>query len=76
VRQTRKGNQWYFPTKMLFGLDYMTSVVHTLVTIAENVNDVTQAAHLLRGEEEPDFGGAGYQGVEKHPEHKEACLRQ
>ena len=35
------------------------------------MNDVTQAHHLLHGEEERAFGDAGYQGVDKRPEHKD-----
>lgn len=71
MHQTRKGNQWYFGMKMHIGVDDMTGVVHSLVTTAANVNDVTQAHHLLHGEEERGFGDAGYQGVEKRPEHKD-----
>ena len=48
----------------------MTRVLHTLVTTEANVDDVTQAHHLLHGEEECGFGDAGYQGVEKRQEHK------
>ena len=70
MHQTRKGNQWYFGMKMHIGVDDMTGVVHSLVSTAANVNDVTQAHHLLHGEEERVFGDAGYQGVEKRPEHR------
>lgn len=70
MHQTRKGNQWYFGMKMHIGVDDMTGTVHSLVTTAANVNDVTQAHHLLHGEEERCFGDAGYLGVEKRPEHK------
>lgn len=68
MHQTRKGNQWYFGMKMHIGVDDMTGVVHSLVSTAANVNDVTQAHHLLHGEEERAFGDAGYQGVEKRSE--------
>lgn len=37
--------------------------MHTVVTTAANVNDVTQAAALLHGEEMVAFGDAGYRGV-------------
>jgi len=71
MRQTHKGNQWYFEMKMHIGVADMTGTVHSLVTTAANVNDVTQAHHLLHGEEERGFGDAGHQGVEKCLEHKE-----
>ena len=75
MHQTRKGNQWYFGMKMHIGVDDMTGTVHSLVTTAANVNDVTQAHHLLHGEEERGFGDAGYQGVEKRPEHKDRQIQ-
>jgi hypothetical protein len=40
------------------------------MTTEANVDDVTQAHHLLHGEEECGFRDAGYQGVEKRQEHK------
>jgi IS5 family transposase len=54
------------------GLMPPTALVHTLVTTAANVGDVTQAYALLHGEESLAFGDAGYQGAEKCPEHKAA----
>ena len=75
MHQTRKGHQWHFGMKMHIGVDDMTGVVHSLVTTAANVNDVTQTHHLLHGEEERGFGDAGYQGVEKRPEHKERPIQ-
>ena len=57
--------------KVHIGVDDMTGVVHSLVNTAPNVDDVTQAHHLLLGEEERGLGDAGYQGVEKRPEHKD-----
>lgn len=71
MHQTRKGKQWYFGMKMHIGVDDMSGVVHSLVSTPANVNDVTQAHHLLHGEEERAFGDAGYQGVEKRSEHQE-----
>ena len=75
MHQTRKGNQWYFGMKMHIAVDDMTGVVHSLVNTAANVNDVTQAHHLLHGEEERGFGDAGYQGVEKRPERKDRQIQ-
>jgi len=74
MHQTRKGKQWYFGMKMHIGVDDMTGVVHSLVSTAANVNDVTQAHHLLHGEEKRAFGDAGYQGVEKRPEHRDSNI--
>lgn len=70
MHQTKKGNQWHFGMKAHIGADAAHGLVHTLVTTAANVNDVTQAHALLHGEESLAFGDAGYQGAEKRPEHK------
>ncbi|WP_340700707.1 transposase [Burkholderia cenocepacia] len=43
-------------------------LVHTVIGTAANVNDVTQAASLLHGQEQHAWGYAGYQGVDKREE--------
>jgi IS5 family transposase len=68
MRQTKKGNQWYFGMKAHIGVDADSGLVHSVVGTAANVNDVTQAGALLHGEEEAAFGDAGYQGVHQRPE--------
>lgn len=70
MRQTRKGNQWYFGMKAHIGVDADTGITHTLVTTPANTSDVTQAHALLHGEETIVFGDAGYQGVEKREENQ------
>ncbi len=68
MKQTKKGNQWYFGMKAHIGVDAGSGLVHSVVGTAANVNDVTQAGALLHGDEEAAFGDAGYQGVHKRPE--------
>jgi IS5 family transposase len=68
MKQTKKGNQWYFGMKAHIGVDAESGLVHSVVGTAANVNDVTQAGRLLHGEEQVAFGDAGYQGVHKRPE--------
>ena len=65
MRQTKKGNQWYFGMKAHVGADAETGVVHHLVTTPANVHDVTQAHALVHGEERDVYADAGYQGVDK-----------
>ncbi len=65
MRQTRKGNQWYFGMKAHIGVDAYSGLVHSVVGTPANVNDVTQAGALLHGEEAAAFGDAGYQGAHK-----------
>ena len=68
MKQTKKGNQWYFGMKARVGADACSGLVHTVVGTAANVNDVTVADALLHGEESDAFGDAGYQGAHKRPE--------
>ena len=65
MHQTKKGNQWHFGMKAHIGVDADSGLVHTVVGTAANVNDVTQAHHLVHGDESEVFADAGYQGVDK-----------
>ena len=65
MHQTKKGNQWHFGMKAHLGVDADSGLVHTVVGTAANVNDVTQANHLVHGDESEVFADAGYQGVDK-----------
>jgi len=66
MHPTKKGNQWYFDMKAHIGVDEATGLVHSAVTTAANVGDVTQVGDLLHGKEKVVFGDAGYIGAEKH----------
>ena len=68
MKQTRKGNNWYFGMKAHIGVDAASGLVHTVVGTSANVNDLTVAGRLLHGQEHAAFGDAGYQGVHKRPE--------
>jgi IS5 family transposase len=68
MKQTRKGNNWYFGMKAHIGVDASSGLVHSVVGTAANVNDLNVAGQLLHGEEDLAFGDAGYQGVHKRPE--------
>lgn len=68
MRQSKKGNDWYFGMKAHVGVDMATGLVHTVVGTAGNVSDVTQAYALLHGGEKAVLGDAGYQGVAKRPQ--------
>jgi len=70
MHQTKKGNQWYFGLKAHIGVDRDSGLVHTVVTTAANVNDVTQTHALLHGKEKSVFADAGYTGADKRDELK------
>ena len=68
MRQTKKGNNYYFGMKAHIGADADSGLVHTVICTPANTSDVTQAEALLHGEDEIAFGDAGYQGAHKRPE--------
>ena len=68
MKQTRKGNNWYFGMKAHIGVDAASGLVHTVVGTSANINDLNVAGQLLHGQEHAAFGDAGYQGVHKRPE--------
>ncbi|HEY3619946.1 MAG TPA: IS5 family transposase [Candidatus Sulfotelmatobacter sp.] len=62
MRQTRKGQQWYFGLKAHIGMDSKTNVVHSVCTSAASVSDCHMLPALLHGEERKVWGDGGYQG--------------
>ncbi len=70
MHQRKKGKQWHFGMKAHIGVDAETGLAHSVAATAANVADVTQAHKLLHGGEKVVCGDAGYQGVEKRPEHR------
>ena len=68
MRQTRKGNQWYFGMKAHIGVDAQSGLVHSVETTPANESDVATAHALLHGGEERVWGDAGYLGVGKREE--------
>ena len=72
MHQTKKGNQWYHGMKAHIGVDAETGLAHSLATTAANVSDVVMAHAVLHGGEESVHGDAGYQGVGKRPENRDA----
>lgn len=65
MHQAKKGNQWHFGLKAHIGVDKESGLVHTLVTTAANVSDISQTPALLHGQEQEIWLDAGYVGVEK-----------
>ena len=65
MHQTKKGNQWFFGMKAHIGVDRDSGLVHTVVSTAANVADVTQTEKLLHGKEKAVYADAGYTGADK-----------
>lgn len=72
MHQTKKGNQWHFGLKAHIGVDQESGLVHTLVTTAANVSDISQTPALLHGQEEAVWADAGYVGVDKREDMQAA----
>ena len=72
MKQSKKGNQWYFGMKAHIGVDADSGLVHTVRGTAGSVNDVVEANSLLHGQEKDAFGDAGFQGADKRPDAKES----
>ncbi|WP_330469557.1 IS5 family transposase [Xanthomonas campestris] len=68
MRQTKKGNQWYFGMKAHIGVDEFSGLVHHVHCTAANVADVTVTHALLHGKEDSVFGDSGYTGADKREE--------
>lgn len=68
MRQTKKGNQWYFGMKAHIGVDAGTGYTHTVTATSANVHDLDQAPSLVRADDDVVYADAGYQGVEKRPD--------
>lgn len=76
MHQTKKGNQYYFGMKAHIGVCAFSGYVHTLVTTAANVSDITMANDLIRDDDHIVYGDAGYKGLDKRPEIVERTREQ
>ena len=70
MHQTRKGNEWRFGMKCHAGVDAGSGLVHTITVTPANRHDITQAAKLIREDDEVVYGDSGYLGIEKREEIK------
>jgi transposase, IS5 family len=68
MKQTKKGNNWYFGMKAHIGVDADSGLVHTVAGTPANMSDLNMAGALLHGQELDAFADAGYQGVHKREE--------
>ncbi len=74
MKQTRKGNQWYFGMKAHVGTD-VRGVVHSLATTDAAQADITQLPALLHGEERVLYGDKGYWKAEDRRLCEQAGIR-
>lgn len=67
MKQSRKGQQWYFGMKCHIGVDVESGLVHTVKGTNGAVNDVIEANGLLRDSDREVYADAGYRGAAKLP---------
>jgi IS5 family transposase len=60
MRQTKKGNQWYFGMKAHIGVDSQTKLIHSVVATSANVHDKHPIPQLLHGNEHRVYGDSAY----------------
>ena len=60
------GKQLGFPADVLT-VDKDSGLIHSVVTTAANVQDLSSAAELRHGDEEVVCGDSGYQGIATRP---------
>ncbi len=59
---------WKFGMKCHIGVDAGSGLVHTITVTAANEHDITQAAALIREDDDVVYGDSWYPGIQKRPE--------
>ena len=59
MKQTKKGNQWYFGMKAHVGSS-KRGIIHSLTTTSANVHDSVEFENLLHGEEDVVYADSAY----------------
>lgn len=70
MKQTKKGNQWYFGMKAHVGTDTGRGLVHSIVVTNAAVHDSRVMDELLHGEETSVYGDKAYTGEERKAEYE------
>jgi IS5 family transposase len=70
MKQTKKGNQWYFGMKAHVGTDTGKGLAHSVVVTDASVHDSQVMDKLLHGEEQAIYGDKAYTSEEKKQEYE------
>jgi IS5 family transposase len=62
MRQTKKGNQWYFGMKAHIGTDSQSKLIHSVVATPANVHDSQVLGDLLHGDKTQVWGDSAFAG--------------
>lgn len=70
MKQTKKGNQWYFGMKAHVGTDTKRGLVHSIEITHAAVHDSQKMEELLHGEERAVYGDKAYSDTGKSQEYE------
>jgi IS5 family transposase len=70
MKQTKKGNQWYFGMKAHVGTDTGKGLAHSVVVTDAGVYDSQVMDELLHGEEQAVYGDKAYASEDKKKEYE------
>jgi IS5 family transposase len=70
MKQTKKGNQWYFGMKAHVGTDSNTGLAHSIVVTDAGVHDSQVMDELLHGKEQAVYGDRAYTSEKKKKEYE------
>jgi IS5 family transposase len=70
MKQTKKGNQWYFGMKAHVGTDTGRGLAHSVVVTDAAVHDSQVMDELLHGEEQAVYGDRAYTSEKKKAEYE------
>jgi IS5 family transposase len=70
MKQTKKGNQWYFGMKAHVGTDTGKGLAHSVVVTDAAVHDSQVMDELLHGEEQAVYGDRAYTSEKKKAEYE------
>jgi len=75
MKQTKKGNQWYFGMKAHVGTDTGKGLAHSIVVTDAAVHDSQVMDELLHGEEQAVYGDRAYTSEKKKAEYEARGIR-
>ena len=75
MKQTKKGNQWYFGMKAHIGTDTGKGLAHSVVVTDAGVHDSQVMDELLHGEEQAVYGDRAYTSEKRKSEYEARGIR-
>ena len=74
MKQTKKGNQWYFGMKAHIGTS-KRGIIHSLTTTSANVHDSVEFEKLLHGDESEVYADSAYANAARKQEFEDRGVK-